>query len=257
MLGRTLLTCLVLAPLSAFIVLAFAPSTKLREDLFTRTRYPTTFDTQARQQRRRHHLLLERRKSSSPNVSCVPDRRIYPRWHASLHRIRQHRRSFYTAIWRDETELPTLLGATRARSCRIKIWIPINENTEMDEEVCPSCRRRFGERCQRDQKVTQRCGECRNCNRLECCVCRSGSDSDEMGEDSPIQTPRYQGHRQRQTLTKGKHGWGTADLQLDEVLIDSFEMRQRMWTMDAMLFTPEKKKRPKGKGARRRRRGRR
>ena len=129
------------------------------------------------------------------------------------------------------------------------------ENTKMDEDMCPSCRRRFGERCQWDQKVTQRCGEWGNCNLLQCCICRIGSDSDETGEDSPIQTPRYQGHRQRQTLTKGKHGWGTADLQLDEVLIDSFEMRQRMWTMDAMLFTPEKKKRPKKQGARRRRRG--
>ena len=54
-------------------------------------------------------------------------------------------------------------------------------------------------------------------------------------------------------MRSGDHGWGTIDVDLEEVLIDSFANRQRMWAVEAKLFTPEKKDQPRKKRARRHR----
>ena len=52
-------------------------------------------------------------------------------------------------------------------------------------------------------------------------------------------------------MTSGDHGWRTIDMALEEVLIDSFANRQRVWAVEAKLFTPEKKEKPKKKARRR------
>ena len=44
---------------------------------------------------------------------------------------------------------------------------------------------------------------------------------------------------------------------MDELLEDTFAARERIWSMDAVFYTPEKKERPKKTGAPRPRRGRR
>ena len=126
----------------------------------------------------------------------------------------------------------------------------------MEEEVCASCRRPFGQRCERDHRVTRRCGGCGNCSRLACCACETGSDftsSDSEADRSPVRTPRPQGRHLRQTLNSGDHSWGTPEMSLEGLLIDSFASRQRVCTMNTKLVTPEKKDRPKKAGARRRR----
>ena len=124
-------------------------------------------------------------------------------------------------------------------------------------ELCASCRRPFGQRCERDGRVTQRCGGCGNCSRLACCACELGSDfgsSDSEPDHSPVRTPRSHNSHRKQYLSRGDHNWGTTAMTLDEVLVDMFANRQRIWTMNAVFYTPEKKERPKKAGARRQRR---